>query len=498
MEENKKKNGFVSGIGFVLAAAGSAVGLGNVWAFPYKTATYGGAAFVFVYILCILFIGSIAMIAEIYIGKRAEANNVTAYKKIRPSLGWIGLTVCVIPVFIACYYSVLGGWTLRFAVNSFQTTESANNVYSFTAFVSSPYKPVIYTLIIFFIAAFIITAGVKNGIEKASKILMPILFIIVVTIAVYALTLGDGVKKGLEFYLKPDFSKLGFDGVIAAMGQAFYSLSLGMGIMVAYGSYSGKQMKLGKSVAMISVFDTLVALIAGLAIFPAIGALQPDSLGNAQGVGLVFNILPQIFDKMGGFGKLVSFLFFIMIAIAAVTSIISLIETGVQFVIQKYKISRKTATLCLTAFCGLASVPVAWSVGGAFNGAISLFGYDLLTFMDELTNTVLMPLGAFCSCLAIGWLLDQKATANPFKTFQTLERDGLNIGKFGKIFAVMVKYVTPLLILFIEIVGVYTKISASTSFYAVLVAAVLLIVVCFGVYHLFLKGKPTGTNADER
>ena len=169
MEENKKKNGFVSGIGFVLAAAGSAVGLGNVWAFPYKTATYGGAAFVFVYILCILFIGSIAMIAEIYIGKRAEANNVTAYKKIRPSLGWIGLTVCVIPVFIACYYSVLGGWTLRFAVNSFQTTESANNVYSFTAFVSSPYKPVIYTLIIFFIAAFIITAGVKTALKKLQK-----------------------------------------------------------------------------------------------------------------------------------------------------------------------------------------------------------------------------------------------------------------------------------------------------------------------------------------
>ncbi|MBQ5927141.1 MAG: sodium-dependent transporter, partial [Clostridia bacterium] len=412
MEKNKKNNGFVSGIGFILAAAGSAVGLGNVWAFPYKTATYGGAAFVFVYIVCILLIGCIAMIAEIYIGKRSEANAVTSYKKIRPSLGWIGLAVCIIPVFIACYYSVLGGWTLRFAVNSFQGAEVKDNVHSFTSFISSPYKPVLFTLIIFLLTSLIITGGVKNGIEKASKILMPVLFFILLSIAVYSLTLGKGVKDGLEFYLNPDFSKLGFDGVIAAMGQAFYSLSLGMGIMVAYGSYSGKEIKLGKSVFMISVFDTLVALIAGLAIFPAIGALQPDSLGNAQGVGLVFVILPQIFFKMGAVGKLVSFLFFFMIVIAAVTSIISLIETGVQFVIQKFKIKLKIATLYLTAFCALVSIPVAWSVGGAFNGAITLFGYDLLTFMDEMTNTVLMPLGAFCSCLAIGWMLDPKPTAN--------------------------------------------------------------------------------------
>ena len=190
MEKNKKNNGFVSGIGFILAAAGSAVGLGNVWAFPYKTATYGGAAFVFVYIVCILLIGCIAMIAEIYIGKRSEANAVTSYKKIRPSLGWIGLAVCIIPVFIACYYSVLGGWTLRFAVNSFQGAEVKDNVHSFTSFISSPYKPVLFTLIIFLLTSLIITGGVKNGIEKASKILMPVLFFILLSIAVYSLTLG--------------------------------------------------------------------------------------------------------------------------------------------------------------------------------------------------------------------------------------------------------------------------------------------------------------------
>lgn len=505
MAETKKKNGFASGIGFILAAAGSAVGLGNIWGFPYKTAKYGGAAFVLVYVLCVLFIGSIALVAEIYLGKRAQANTVTAYKKVKKGFGWVGLLVCVIPVFIACYYSVLGGWTFRYAMNSFQSVGSASNALTFGSFVSNPYEPVIYTVIFMALAALIIMGGIKGGIEKASKVLMPILFIIIVAIAIYSLTLGPGVEKGLEFYLVPKFENLTFDGVIAAMGQAFYSLSLGMGIMVAYGSYTGKEIKIGKSIAMISVFDTLIALLAGLAIFPAVGALAPelfdtpDALG---GVGLVYKVLPMIFERMGDIGQFISFFFFAMIVIAAVTSVISLVETGVQFVIQKFKAPRKIATLAVCGLCCLVSIPVAWSVGGAFDGSIMVFGYDILTFMDDMTNVVLMPIGAFCSCFAIGWLIDDKVTANPFKTLDNLKNDGLDLHPlFGGIFAVMVKYVTPLLILFIEIVGVLTRVvpalGGTINFWFTIGFAVLLAVLSIIVYFVAFVNQDTGTNEDE-
>ena len=506
MLETKKKNGFASGIGFILAAAGSAVGLGNIWGFPYKTAKYGGAAFVFVYIICVLLIGSIALVAEIYLGKRAQANTVTAFKKVKKGFGWVGLLVCLIPVFIACYYSVLGGWTLRFAMNSFQSVGGATNANSFGSFVSNTYEPVIYTIIFMALAALIIMGGVKGGIEKASKVLMPILFFIIVGIAIYTLTLGPGVIKGLEFYLAPNFNNLTFEGIIAAMGQAFYSLSLGMGIMVAYGSYTGKEIKIGRSIAMISIFDTLVALLAGLAIFSAIGALSPELFTDPDAklgsVGLVYQTLPMIFASMGEIGQFISFFFFAMIVIAAVTSVISLVETGVQFVIQKFKAPRKIATLAVVGFCCLVSIPVAWSVGGAFNETIIVFGTDLLTFMDEITNTVLMPIGAFCSCLAIGWLLDSKITGNPRRTLDTLKNDGLELHPvFGNIFAVMVKYVTPLLILFIEFAGILTKtvpaLGGKLEYIFVILFALILIVISIVVYFVAFVKRDTGTNADE-
>lgn len=507
MLETKKKNGFASGFGFILAAAGSAVGLGNIWGFPYKTAKYGGAAFVFVYILCVLFIGSIALVAEIYLGRRSQANTVTAFKKVKKGFGWVGLLVCLIPVFIACYYSVLGGWTLRFAMNSFQSVPEAGNAVSFGPFVANSYEPVIYTIIFLALAALIIMGGIKGGIEKASKVLMPILFFIVVAIAIYSLTLGPGVEKGLEFYLVPKFENLTFDGVIAAMGQAFYSLSLGMGIMVAYGSYTGKEIKIGKSIAMISIFDTLVAVLAGLAIFPAVGALAPElfapeNSGSLGGVGLVYSVLPMIFERMGDIGQFISFFFFAMIVIAAVTSVISLVETGVQFVIQKFKAPRKIATLAVCGLCCLVSIPVAWSIGGAIGGGtwatFKVFGYDLLTFMDEMTNVVLMPLGAFCSCFAIGWLMDEKVTANPFKTLDNLKKDGLELHPvFGNIFAVMIKYVTPILILVIEVAGLITNINKSVNFLFTIGFAVLLAVISIVVYFVAFVKKDTGTNADE-
>lgn len=515
----KKKNGFASGIGFILAAAGSAVGLGNLWGFPYKTAAYGGAAFVIVYILCVLFIGSIAMIAEIYLGKRSQANTISAFKKVNKNFGWVGFLAIIIPTLIICYYSVLGGWTVKFAANSFQPITEATNSFQeinpetgevirsfFGLFTSNPFEPVFYTLIFLVLAAVVIMAGVKEGIEKASKVLMPALFIIVVLIAIYSLTLGEGVGAGLDFYLNPDFSALGFDGVIAAMGQAFYSLSLGMGIMIAYGSYTGEEIKIGKSAMMICIFDTLVALIAGLAIFSSIGHFDPNAFGengtlSLGGVGLMYQTLPLVFESLGAFGQVVSFLFFVMVVIAALTSVISLLEVATQFIIQKFKIARKKATLVLAAACFAISIPIAWSVGGAFDGKILVFGFDILTFLDEMTNTVLMPVGAFLSCMVLGWFIDKgafKARLNPFNTLRTLEDDGLQLGKFGKFFAIMVKYVTPLLILTLEVAGIIGKIqSEGAHYWWVIGASVVLLAIGVAVYFIFFRNTETGCNADE-
>ena len=509
MTETKKRNGFASGIGFILAAAGSAVGLGNLWGFPYKTAKYGGAAFVFAYILCVLFIGIIAMIAEVYLGRRSQANTITAYKKANKNMGWAGMLAIIIPTFIICYYSVLGGWTVRFTVNSFQTNEALANANSFGTFISNPATPVIFTAVFLMMSAIIIMGGVKEGIEKASKVLMPALFIIVVLIAVYALCLGDGVKEGLKFYLNPDFSKLGKEGVLAAMGQAFYSLSLGMGIMIAYGSYTGSEIKIGKSAIMICVFDTLVALIAGLAIFTSIGHFNPGAFDEGSGValqsvGLMYQTLPQVFASLGQFGKVVSFLFFAMVTIAALTSVISLLEVATQFVVQKFRVKRKIATLVLALLCFCVSIPVAWSVGGAFDGKINLFGFDMLTFFDEITNTVLMPVGACISCIVIGWLIEKgtfKQRINPMNTYRALKEDGLDLGKATKIFAVMVKYVTPILILLLEIFGIRAKFgeysALNLNFIWVLLGAVLLMGIGIAVYFIFFRNSYTGTNEDE-
>ena len=260
-----KKNGFASGIGFILAAAGSAVGLGNLWGFPYKTAQNGGAAFVLIYIACVLLIGFITMISELYIGRRAQANAVSAYKVVNKNIGWFGLVAVAIPAFIICYYSILGGWTLKFTVNSFNGNAGILSTFSVNTF-----EVIAVTGVFLLISAGIIMGGVEKGIEKMSKILMPMLFVIIVCIAIYSLTLGEGVKEGLSFFLKPDFSTVTTKTILVAMGQAFYSLSLGMGIMISYGSYTGKEIDITKSCAMICIFDTIVALLAGLAIFPAV------------------------------------------------------------------------------------------------------------------------------------------------------------------------------------------------------------------------------------
>lgn len=492
----KKQNGFASGLGFVLAAAGSAVGLGNLWGFPYKTHANGGAAFVLVYIACVLFIGVITMTCEIFIGRRAKANPVTAFKKVHPAIGWFGVLAVIIPAFIACYYSVLGGYTVRFAVNSF-----SGNAGTFVSFASSEHLVILFTAIFIAMALFVVMAGVKGGIEKASKILMPALFLILLGTVIFSLCLGEGVKEGLAFYLKPDFSKLSGAGILAAMGQAFYSLSLGMGAMVAYGSYTGKKISIVKSTGMICLFDTMVALLAGFAIFPAVyhyTATTGLDVESFQGVGLMFQTLPLVFEDLGVIGKVISFFFFAMIVIAAVTSVISLLEVVCQFVIQKFRVSRKKAVSVLALICFAVSVPVGISLGQVLAGkedAIVLFGQNLLDLFDIITNTVLMPVCAFFSCITVGWIL------GPKKVTKEMAEDGQKLGFFRPIFTFMVKYVTPLLILAIEIFGVYELIFPKGVFSAdglgIALSAYGLLGIGVILYFVFFKNKATGTNADE-
>lgn len=484
----EKKNGFTSGIGFVLAAAGSAVGLGNLWGFPYKTAENGGAAFVLIYIACVLLIGFFTMMSEIFIGKRAQANAVTAYKKISKNFGWFGLVAVMIPAFIICYYAVLGGWTTKYAVNSFN-----GNAGIISTFSVNTWEVILFTMVFLLLAVLIIIGGVEKGIEKMSKILMPMLFLIIVGIVIYSLSLGSGVKEGLAFFLKPDFSTLNAKTVLTAMGQAFYSLSLGMGIMISYGSYTGNEISLTKSCTMICIFDTIVALLAGLAIFPAVAHFDPELLGSSKGVVLVFIILPEVFESLGTAGKFLSFAFFVMVTIAAITSVVSLIEVVTQFAIQKYRISRKRAALVVGVIGFLVSIPIGISLGHVAileESGPALFGLDWLTFFDEVTNTVLMPVCALFACLCAGWIL------KPERVIREIEESGTVMHPFLKrSYAFMIRYITPLLILIVEIGGLYSEIQEGR--YAVVIFAMILIAVCIGVYFALFKDTYTGVNADE-
>lgn len=484
----KKNVGFVSSFGFIMAAAGSAVGLGNLWAFPYKVAKGGGAAFVMVYIACVLFLGCVTMLTEMHIGKRIHANTITAYKSINKNFGWFGVVAVLIPFFITCYYCILGGWTVKYALNSF-----SGNTGIVASFSTNTGEVILYTAIFISLALAIIAAGIKDGIEKLSKILMPLLFIILVGIVVYSLCLGEGVSQGLAFYLKPDFSKLNWDTIRLAMGQAFWSLSLGMGIIITYGSYCDKEINLVKSTGMICIFDTIAALLAGLAIFPAVAHFDPELLNGSKGLALMYIILPEVFESMGKIGMIVSFFFFTMVTIAALTSIMSLFEVCTQFVIQKFKVARVKSIFVISLICFAISIPVGISLGhvGILEKAKpALFGLDWLTFFDEVTNTVMMPICALFACIVVGWMLKPENAIKEMREEGTIISDSM-----AKVYSIFVKYITPILIIIVEIGGLISEVQAGNV--SVIITAIVLIALCIAVYFKFFANSYTGTNADE-
>ena len=438
-----------SKIGFILAAAGSAIGLGNIWKFPYLAGVNGGGAFVAIYLMCIVILGLPVMIAEIVIGRHTGGDPVGAFKQIGGGrwtlVGYLGVAS---GFFIMTYYSVVGGWTLGYIVKSatgliatMTDTRTAEEVFS--RFIRNPYEMLLYHFLFMAVTVFIVMRGIKNGIERWNKFLLPLLFIILIVLIIRGLTM-EGAADGLAFYLRPDFSKVGVKTIIEAMGQCFFSLSLGMGAMITYGSYLNKKDKILSSSLQIVGLDTLAAILSGLAIFPALFAvgMTPD-----KGPGLTFNILPVVFSKMS-YGSVFAVLFFMLLFIAALTSSISLVEVVVAFITDEKGWDRKKAALVFGSAIFILGVPAALSFGTLKDFRV-FFGNTYFDFMDRLTTVYMLPIGGLLIALCLGW---KYGLSN---AMHELDADTLLV-PLKRIWAFAIRYISPPILLAIIIYfGVY-------------------------------------------
>jgi neurotransmitter:Na+ symporter, NSS family len=434
-----------SSLGFIMAAAGSAVGLGNIWRFPYITGENGGGAFVFVYILCVLLIGTPLLFNELAIGRITGKNPIGAMKKLSNHKFWMipGIMSVVICFMVLTYYSVIAGWTVGYII-----TELINIPVNFDDFIRTPEYIVPLTFLFMVITILVILGGVSGGIEKASKLLMPVLFILIILIAGRSVTL-PGASEGIKYYLNPDFSKINGSVILAALGQAFFSMSVGWGLMVTYGSYLPKSANLVSSGLWIGTIDTFVALLGGLMIFPAVFALgmTPD-----QGPSLVFKILPQVFNQIPG-GSIIGASFFLLLMVAALTSTISMLEVPVGYLIDEKKISRKKAAWGVGIVAMIVSVPAILSSinGNVFNeitmtiGSISKTGwFDIMDWtFGTLAVTVLCLLFAIFS----GWGFKTSDLVNEISLGAPYFKKELIFGLTpGKIWIFFIRYICPLVI----------------------------------------------------
>ena len=440
----KERSSFSGKIGFVLAAAGSAVGLGNIWRFPYLAAKYGGGIFLLVYIVLVLTFGFALMSAEIALGRKTGLSAIGAYGALSKKFSFIGTLTALVPMIILPYYSVIGGWVTKYlaAFCTGQARLAAESGF-FESFISKPAEPLIWFLVFLGITSFVVLRGVEKGVEKVSSIMMPILVVLSVIIAVYAVTL-PGAVEGVLYYITPDFSKFSAKTVLAAMGQLFYSMSLAMGIMITYGSYMKKDVNLEASVKQIEIFDTGIAFLAGLMIIPAVFVFSGgDEAALGKGPGLMFVTLPQVFESMKG-GTVIGAAFFILVLFAALTSSISLMETVVSIFSDKFKVKRSTACILTIAICLLLGIPS--SLGFGLWGGVKIIGLSFLDFFDFISNSVLMPIVAFLTCIFAGYVIKPKTLADEIRRDGTFGRE--------KVFTVMIKYLAPICILLILVSSV--------------------------------------------
>ena len=437
----QKRSSFTGKIGFVLAAAGSAVGLGNIWRFPYLAAKYGGGMFLLVYVILAVTFGFTLMIGEIAIGRKTGLSAIGAYKKLSEKWSFLGYVTSVIPIIILPYYSVIGGWVTKylFEFASGNSAETASSEY-FNNFISQLGEPVVWFMIFLAVTALVVLFGVEKGVEKVSKVMMPVLVVLSVFIAIYSALL-PGAKEGVLYYLKPDFSSFSMTTVVAAMGQLFYSMSLAMGIMITYGSYMKKDVSLESSVRQIEIFDTGIAFSAGLMIVPAVFAFSGgDKAALNQGAGLMFVTLPKVFESMKG-GTVIGTVFFVLVLLAALTSSISLMETVVSILQDKLKWNRKVT--CLVAFLGSVLLGLPSTLGSSVWADVKILGMRFLDFFDFLSNSVLMPIVALLTSIFIGYVIKP----------ETIIKEVESSSKFKskKLFTVVIKYIAPVCILLILI-----------------------------------------------
>lgn len=444
MNQNQK-NSFSSKIGFVLAAAGSAVGLGNLWRFPYLAAKYGGGTFLFIYLILAVTFGFTLLVTEIAIGRKTGKSALYAFSSLNKKSGFIGVIGSIVPMIILPYYCVIGGWVMKYC-QVYLTGQAQAAVADdyFSGFISGTGEPLVWLVVYTLATTAVILLGVNKGIENISKILMPLLVVLSIVIAIFVVT-RPGATEGVIYYLKPDFSKVNANAFLAALGQIFYSMSLAMGIMITYGSYLPKDTDIESSVRHIEIFDTAIAFLAGLMIVPSVFVFSGgDETALNAGPTLMFVTLPKVFDGMAG-GQIIGAAFFILVLFAALTSSISLMETVVAIVVDKTGKDRKFITVLVTIFTILAAVPS--SLGFGIWSDINIAGKSILDMFDFLSNSVLMPIVAFATCVFVGYVLKPKTIVE--EVLRSTPRF-----KSEKLYVVLVKYLAPILILLILISSV--------------------------------------------
>lgn len=453
MNEKKQKSSFSSRIGFVLAAAGSAVGLGNLWRFPYLAAKYGGGSFLLIYLILTVTFGFALMITEIAIGRKTGKSALYAFSDLDRKSGFIGVLASAVPIIILPYYCVIGGWVVKYAW-AFVTgsgSAAATDEY-FGEFISQTGEPILWLGIFILATMVVILLGVNKGIENISKVLMPLLVILSVVIAVFVVT-RPGAGAGISYYLKPDLSKISANAFLAALGQLFYSMSLAMGIMITYGSYLKKDANIEHSVRNIEIFDTGIAFLAGLMIVPAVFVFSGGNEASLKaGPTLMFITLPKVFDGMAG-GHIIGAVFFVLVLFAALTSAISLMETVVSIFVDKTNKSRRFITICVTIYTIVMAIPS--SLGFGVLSGISIKGMSILDMFDFVSNSILMPVVALLTCLFVGFVVKPKTVIDEVESSS-------HSYKSKKVYEILIKYVSPILIILILISSILNAFGINT------------------------------------
>ncbi|MFO8234799.1 MAG: sodium-dependent transporter [Bacteroidales bacterium] len=442
-----QRDSFGSKFGVIAAAAGSAVGLGNIWRFPYIAGENGGGAFIIIYLVFIMAIGIPVMLSEFTIGRSAQRNAFGSFKKLAPNTYWylIGLMGVVAAFMILAFYSTVAGWTLEYVylsiTNGFSGSSPEELKSLFEGFKASTLQPVIWQLVFMVLTAWIVIAGIKRGIEKYAKMLMPLLLALIIVLGVRSVTL-PGAKEGLEFLFKPEFSKLSTNSILEALGQAFFSLSIGMGTLITYGSYINKRENLTNTAINVTAADTLIAILAGVAIFPAVFAfgIEPNA-----GPDLIFRTLPNIFQKIPG-GFFFSILFFVLLAIAALTSSISVLEVVVAYFVEELGLVRKKATILAASAITVVGVlcTMSW---GTLEG-VNIGRFNVFEFFDFTASSVFLPLGGLLIVVFLGWYLGKDAIV------KEISSNGLYKTPLASLFVLILKFIAPIAIALVFLHGI--------------------------------------------